>query len=52
VEVGESLMKEMEQGGIQWSYGFLKCAGRESDWLGHITCKGEEENQGVYPKKV
>jgi len=22
---------------------------RESDWLGHITWRGEEEDQGVYP---
>jgi len=24
--------------------------GRESDWLGHITWRGEEEDQGVYPR--
>jgi len=26
VGVGGSLMKEMEQGGLQWSYGFLEGA--------------------------
>jgi len=25
--------------------------GRESDWLGHITWRGEEEDQGVYPRE-
>jgi len=25
---------------------------RESDWLSYITWKGEEEDQGVYPKEV
>jgi len=25
---------------------------RESDWLGHITWRGEEEDQGVYPREV
>jgi len=24
---------------------------RQSDWLGHITWKGEKEDQGVYPKE-
>jgi len=24
---------------------------RESDWLGHITWRGEEEDQGVYPRE-
>jgi len=26
--------------------------GKESDWLGHITWRGEEEGQGVYPREV
>jgi len=26
-------------------------SGRESDWLGHITWKGEEEDQDVYPRE-
>jgi len=26
--------------------------GRESDWLGHTTWKGEKEDQGVYPREV
>jgi len=47
VEVGGSLMKEMDQGGLQWSYGFGCMRGRESDWLAHITLRGEEEDQGV-----
>jgi len=25
--------------------------GRESDWLGHINWRGEEEDQGVYPRE-
>jgi len=26
--------------------------GKESDWLDHITWRGEEEDQGVYPREV
>jgi len=25
--------------------------GRENDWLGHITWRGEEEDQSVYPRQ-
>jgi len=25
---------------------------RESDWFGHITWRGDEEDQGVYPREV
>jgi len=25
--------------------------GRESDWLDHITWRGKEEDQGVYPRE-
>jgi len=25
---------------------------KDSDWLDHITWRGEEEEQGVYPKEI
>ena len=52
VGVGGSLMKEMDQGWLQWSYGFLEAAWevwRVIGWA--ISLEKGEEDQGVYSRE-